>query len=486
MNPIPRRNTFTPDMGEQPVRELPSALEAEQALLGAVLVNQAAMDMIPATLEDHHFEERIHGAIFREMKRLRADGKGINTVAVKMAVADAPAQIGGMTFSQYLAALAGSAVTIINVPDFAAAILDAHQRRELIGLSQKLHAIAFEHELEIPDDLKAIEDRLSEVRSERIGEETPSAGDSYIALFQASMDKSGIVGVPIALPEIAKVLSEPVFEAGNLYGLLSSSGEGKSSLTMQIIYHAVAKGHPVLFLSYDQSAGQCVRQMIAQQFGIEGRRQREPSRFLKKEEQDKCLDFAMWINRQPLEIIRCQREGVSQLIAYGRRFTKKFANGKTPLVVLDHMGKVKPRDPKLSADRISGDITVEFKAFADEESLAVLALNQRNGDGTKRDNPRPIARDLYGGENARADYDAVMYLYRPEKYRNEAAKVASSDADWKKINRVFGEEDRWKDVAEIGAIKVRFGDPNITEEVRFEGQFTRYISNRRRDQEGLL
>ena len=56
------------------------------------------------------------------------------------------------------------------------------------------------------------------------------------------------------MPEIAKVLSEPVFEAGNLYGLLSSSGEGKSSLTMQLIYHAVEQGHPVLFLSYDQSA----------------------------------------------------------------------------------------------------------------------------------------------------------------------------------------------------------------------------------------
>lgn len=462
-------------------RELPGSLDAEIALLGAVFVNDSAMDAVPPVLEDHHFSEALHGSIWREMKRLRAAGKSVSPISIKMAVADAPAQIGGLTFAQYLSRMASEAVGLVHVPDNAAAILDAAQRRELISLSQKLESIAYEHELEIPDDIKAIEDRLAEVRSERIGQETAHAGDSYIALFQAAVDRSGIVGVPIALPEIAKVLSEPVFEAGNLYGFLSSSGEGKTSMVMQIIYHAIAKGHPVLFLSYDQSAGQCVRQMIAQQHGIEVRRQREPARWLKKEEQDKCLDFAMWLNKQPLEIIRCKREGVDRLIAYGRRFVKRYGNGKTPLVVIDHIGKVKPRDPKLSPDRISGDITVELKAFADETSSAVLILNQRNGEGTKRDNPRPIARDLYGGEGARADYDAVLYLYRPEKYRNEAAKVASSDQDWKKINRVFGDEERWKGIAELGAIKVRFGNPEISEEVKFDAQFTRYISSRNTD-----
>lgn len=486
MNMAQRSRTFSPDMGEPAKQELPSAIEAEQGLLGAILISASAFDAVPPSLDEHHFEERVHGSIFREMKRMRADGKGITIVAIKMAVTDAPAQIGGLTFSQYLAALASNAVSLLHVPDMAGAILDAAQRRELIALSQKLQAIAYQHELEIPDDIKAIEDRLAEVRSERSGKEPANVGDSYIAMFEASSSRSGIAGVPIAFPEISKVLSEPVFEAGNLYGFLSSSGEGKTSMVMQIIYHAVAKGHPALFLSYDQSAGQCVRQMIAQQHGIEVRRQREPSRFLKKEEQDKCLDFAMWLNGQPIDIIRCQREGVSQLVAYGRRFVKKHAGAKTPLVVIDHIGKVKPRDPKLSPDRISGDVTVELKAFADETSSAVLILNQRNGEGTKRDNPRPIARDLYGGEGARADYDAVLYLYRPEKYRNELAKVAASDQDWKKINRVFGEEERWQGIAEIGAIKVRFGDPNITEEVKFEAQYTRYVSQRVRNQEGLF
>jgi replicative DNA helicase len=363
--------------------------------------------------------------------------------------------------------------------DIAEAIMDGDHRRRIRGLSQQLDQIAFEHELEIPDDIKAIEEQLAEMRAERSGDIVRiGAGDSYLKMFEASSAKSGVVGVPIALPEIAKVLSEPVFEAGNLYGFLSSSGEGKTSLTMQIIYHAIKAGHPTQFLSYDQSAGQCVRQMIAQNLGIEVRRQREPAKFLKDAEQNQCLDFAMWINKQPLEIIRCQREGVAQLTAYGRRFVKRNANGKTPLIIIDHIGKVKPRDPKLSPDRISGDVTVELKSFADETGSAVMILNQRNSEGTKRDNPRPISRDLYGGEGAKADYDAILFLYRPEKYRADRVAIAT-DQDWKKIRSVYGEdEEQWKDVAEVGVIKSRFGDPSLREQLKFEAQYTRYTSKR--------
>lgn len=486
MNMAARPRTFAPDMAQPPKRELPSSLDAEAALLGAVFINDSALDAVPSALDEHHFSERLHGSIWREMKRLRAAGKGISPISIKMAVTDAPAQVGERTFAQYLSRLASEAVGLVHVPDNAAAILDAAQRRELISLSQKLEDIAYEHELEIPDDIKAIEDQLSAIRSERTGSETVGAGDSYLAMFSASTERAGIAGVPICLPEMAKVLSEPLLEGGNLYGFLSSSGEGKTSLTVQQIYHAIRAGHPVLFLSYDQSAGQCVRQMIAQVHGIEVRRQRDPNEFLNREEQNKCLDFATWINTQPLEIIRCQREGVDRLTAYARRFVRKHRNGKTPLIIIDHIGKVKPRDPKLSADRISGDVTVELKAFADETQAAVMILNQRNSDGTKRDNPRPIARDLYGGEGAKADYDAILFLYRPEKYREERVAVAATDQDWKKINRVFGDEERWKGVAEVGVIKSRFGDPTLREELKFEAKFTRYASFRVTDQGGLF
>jgi replicative DNA helicase len=216
--------------------------------------------------------------------------------------------------------------------------------------------------------------------------------------------------------------------------------------------------------------------MISQVHQISGSQQREPMRLMSQTEQDRCVTFANWINAQPFDIIRCQREGVDRLMAYARRFIKNRSNSKTPFIVLDHIGKVKPKNDKLSADRISGDVTVEFKALADELGASVLILNQRNGESGKRQNPRPIAKDLYGGENARADYDAVITLYRPEKYKKEMEKVAATPQDWKVINTVFGSE--IEGIAEIAAIKVRWGDPTIVERVNFDAAFTRYVSMR--------
>jgi replicative DNA helicase len=470
------------DNPQQPKRELPDMIQVEQALFGAVFINNDALDRAGA-LASYHFQEPLHGRIFDEMLKLREAGKRITPVSIGSTINDVP-KVGELSFGQYLARLAVEAVSVIHAGDYAEAIIKASARREMIYCGSVLSDVAYQSEIDIPKQIDDLTSRLAEVKAElQFNDDREPVGDAYLRIFQGSIAKDGVAGVPICLPEIAKVLSEPVFEAGNLYGFLSSSGEGKTSLTMQIIYHAIYSGHPVMFLSYDQSAGQCVRQMIAQVLGIEVRRQRDPQKFLKREEQDKCLDFAMWVNKQPLEIIRCQREGVSQLVAYGRRFVKRYGNGKTPLIVIDHIGKVKPRDPKLSADRISGDVTVELKSFADETSSAVLILNQRNSEGTKRDNPRPIARDLYGGEGAKADYDAILWLYRPEKYREERVAVAASDQDWKKINKVFGAEEQWKDIAEVGVVKSRFGDPSLREELKFQAAYTRYVSMRRQEPE---
>lgn len=455
------------------------ALKAAEKFFACVLADNNVMADCGLDAED--FAEELHRRIFREALKLFQSQQHINAVSLKPGV---PKGLPGLqgTPAEYLTALQmmGSnpsvkyelepALQIIKGVALARGLAeDAKMATEIASEGHSL--------LTLDEEIEALEQRLRERRTRLSALKAGvSAADAYLASFNASAQRDGVVGVPIAMPEIAKVLSEPVFEAGNLYGLLSSSGEGKTSLTMQIILHAIKNGHPVQFQSYDQSAAQCVRQMIAQEKGIDLKQQREPNERMSQHERDACVNFALWLKQQPLEIVKCKREGVSQLVAYGRRFAKRYANGKSPLIVIDHIGKVKPKDPKLSADRISGDVTVELKALAEEIDGAVLILNQRNGLGDKRDNPRPIAADLYGGTGARADYDAIMYLYRAEKYKAEREKIAASDSDWKKINKVFGSD--VAGVAEIGVIKSRFGDPTITETLRFEARFTRYVSDK--------
>ena len=134
-------------------------------------------------------------------------------------------------------------------------------------------------------------------------------GDAYMDRFNASSLNQGAVGVSVGLAELRKVMNEDVFEAGNLYGLLSASNEGKTSLTIQIMLSALNAGHPVLFLSYDQSQSQCVAQMIAQMHGIDSKQQKNPQGLMSQWEQDQSISFATWLNTQPIDIIRCGKRG---------------------------------------------------------------------------------------------------------------------------------------------------------------------------------
>lgn len=462
-------------------------IDAEAGILSAILANNELLG--DTGLEASDFLDNLHDVIFEGATKLYAGHQRINAVSLKPFVS-ASVGTGDMTPAEYLAKLqlngARPQVQMAwegNLQIVKGASLSRQLEREAefaANLCREGHTLNT-----VGDEIERMEGRLRDLRS-RFAETSSivSPGAAYLAAFNAASKSDGVIGVPIALPEIAKVMSEPVFEAGNLYGMLSSSGEGKSSMTMQLIHHAVKKGHPVLFLSYDQSAQQCVRQMIAQVYGIDVRQQRDPSKMMSQTEVDTCVAFSTWIDKQPIEIIRCQREGVERLTAYARRFIKKRGNGKTPFIVIDHIGKIKPRDPRLTPDRISGEIAVELKALADELKAAVLILQQRNTFGTKRDNPRPIAADLYGGEGARADFDSIMYLYRPEKYMKDREAIAATDADWNKIRKVFGSDVEGK--AEIGVIKSRFGDVTLREMVEFQARYTRYVSLNNQDDRELF
>ena len=467
---------FTPDARLMDGITEDDIFAAEEGILASILNKNELLGQ--CGLEPSDFSEELHRTIFASIQQLCAGHQIAGAATIKPFL---PKVWRGLEIapSEYLARLEKTGFYTVQqqheerLQIVKGASLSRQLAREAeftANLANEGHSL-----LTLGDEIESLENRLKELRA-RFSETkaVKSAGSQYLAAFNASSRRDGVVGVPIGIKEIRRVLSESVVAGGNLYGLLASSGEGKTSLTIQIIYEALFAGHPVLFLSYDQSAYQCVRQMIAQVHGISVKQQDEPMRMMNENERDKCVQFATWIERQPLEIIRCQREGVTQLVAYSRRFIKKRANGKTPLIVLDHIGKVKPRDPKLSPDRISGEVTVELKALADETHSAFLVLNQRNSFGTRRDNPRPISADLYGGEGAKADYDGIIYLYRAEKYKADRVATAATDQDWKKINKVFGSE--IEGIAEIGSIKCRFGDPNVRESLRFEAQYTRYVS----------
>ncbi|MFC6487342.1 replicative DNA helicase [Nitratireductor sp. GCM10026969] len=471
-----------------PIREVPHNIEAEQCLLGAVLINNTCFDLVSRIVQPEHFYEPIHREIFKAAGELITVGRQATPVTLKDFLPKNE-KIGEMTLGQYLALLCSEASSVLLARDYALTIYDLWIARKIIATCEDAIGRLYERKpgMDPLAEAGVIEDTLAKLRGERVGSSgTAAHGRQYLESMTAARQRGKVGGVPICLQEIASVISEPCFEAGNLYGLLSSSGEGKTSLTLQIIAHALRKGHPVLFLSYDQSPDQCIRQMIAQEHGIEARRQRAGD--LSEKEWETVVDFSGWIDRQPFEVVKCTDQGAPQLLAFARGFVKRYGNGNIPLVVVDHIGAVTPEDKRTDEGNKAKSINSIFKAGAGQTKAAWLILNQRNSYGMRRDNPRPISADLFGGDPAKQAYDAIFYVYRYLKFLEERRAIASSESDWKKITKVFPSAVRedGEDIAQIGAIKVRFGNAAITRNLIFEARFTRYKSEQQNDQPELI
>ncbi|GAB4351472.1 MAG: replicative DNA helicase [Oricola sp.] len=452
-------------------------IEAEQAVLGTVLAYSGAYDEVARILEPEHFAEPLHEMIFRVIGERTRAGRPVDPVSI-LPFIPSKDDLGDITVKEYVDRLWQRAALPVEMARGAATSVYEMwlRRRAYTECEDFIRALAdLPADRDILDEVGRLEEKLAEIRARRFrGGDRSAAGTRYLDNMQAAYQRKEIVGVPIFMREIADVISEPCFEAGNLYGLLSSSGEGKTSLTMQIVYHALDHGHPVQFLSFDQSEEQCIRQMVAQVHGISTSRQRRGD--LSEKEWFDAQKFAEWMNDAPVEFIDLTDETAARIKTLTGPFLRRHHNRKTPLIVVDHIGRVTPLDQRANEGTKAAQINAVFKGAAKETGAAWLVLNQRNTFGMKRDNPRPIASDLYGGEQARQSYDAVFYLYRYLKHYEERAAVAATDADWKKIVKVFPEAVRkdHEDLAELGAIKVRFGSTAVRRTVEFDAPLTRY------------
>ncbi len=469
-------------------RVLPHNVEAEQALLGAILVNNKAFHAVSGFLSPSDFFEVLHQRIFEVCSNLIMKDAVANPVTVKSALPEDVKVGSSMTVAQYIARLATEAVSIINAEGYGRLILDLSTRRSFISLGEQMVIDGYDSSLEKPtadliDDVEEEIFQISLAQRERGGGGSfsgPTIASKYLDMVTADPLTRSQNGVPIGLKEIGVVLSESVFEATNLVGILSSSGEGKTSLFLDLVRAGVRNGNPILILSYDQSGLQIVSQMAAQEFGIETRLQRSGS--MTDPQIDKTMGYMRSLAGSPFEIINCSstKDTASKLSAYIKRFIKKHGNGKTPLVAIDHAGTIKSEREDRSSDegtRARNNAQV-LKDCAKMTGAAILLLMQRPSAGLKRFNPRPTRQDVYGGQAALQPFDSIFYLYRAEYHMDEQLKMASDTKEADKIRLRFAQQygDDIEGTAEIGAVKVRFGNPSIRRKVRFVAEYTRYES----------
>lgn len=468
-------------------REAPNNIEAEQALLGAILVNNDAFYRVSDFLKPAHFYEPLHRKIYEVASERIAGGNGVDPILIKSFL-PADAKVGELTLAQYLARLAVEAVTVINAADYGKAVYDLAQRRSMIVIGGEMVDTAYD----APADTPAIqisrdaEAKLIEAFSDAPDDDSCNVEDIVDGMIADRMAGRQREVVPLPLPQLRETIGGDM-EAGMLIGMLSGSGEGKTSLALQIVGQALANGHPVMILSFDQSKAQIIDQIISQWTGIENTRIRAWT--MMEKEIERYLEASARVKSMPLRIRKCNGsyDTAGHLVGYVKRSLMPLCRklGKPGLVVVDHARKVCPRDPKAHEGRIAAEINGVFKHFADANNVVWLNLMQRSASGAKRRNPRPIDTDIFGGEQGREDYDAVFYLYRAWKYWQNQIKTSEDAKDEERINARFNREKWTEDQAEIGVLKWRYGDPNKRFRVRFEAQYTRYVSMREEPEAGL-
>jgi replicative DNA helicase len=499
------QRSFSPDMGREVVRELPNNLEAEQQILGMVLMNNDAITGLPETFSVGHLFDKFHRELFEAIQSGIRSGKTINPYTVKsfLPASVADIAIGDLSVSQYLSRLASNRASIDNIGGFASAVTFEAVKREGLSVAESMDISCWEarSEIEFAEKLTECCDRLTRMRSVLEGREVDGDEkvlDDYLKMITGENEADGADGIPLPFPDFEHLINDNMLRPGRIYGMLGASAEGKTSLTLQVVYAALMAGHPVAYLSFDQDQMEILAQITAQQEGIPFSSQIQNSRNhqrLSQQQIDNGYAFVRRLKQAPFEVIPCTtRDTVARLGAKIDGFMRRRANGKMPLFIFDHIRAIRSTvqgDEGSKALQIGQDIKDVVKA----RRGAGWILQQRSTGGLKRENPRPASADLYGGDAAKQPFDVIFYVFRASEHREEQVKTAKDENEAEKIrnrfSKIYGKDrdDEYLEVdgyIEVGMIKNRFGNKNRRAILKFDPEYTRFSSRRQAEQGSMF
>lgn len=475
------------------LRTPPYNPEAETALLGALLINNSAYLRVSEFLQPEHFGNALHGRIFAALGKLVERGQIANPVTLKNLFDQdaALAEVGG---AQYLARLASTGATIINVQDYGQAIYDLHIRRELIALGEDVVNDAFRQDLDDPasEQIERAEKKLFDLattgRAEGGFRVFSATLTSAINAAEAAFKRDGkTVGLATGFVDLDRKLGG--LHRSDLVILAGRPGMGKTSLATNIAFNAAKAYRPgraadgqtiaedgavVGFFSLEMSAEQLATRILAEESGVASDRIRRGD--VSNADFDKFVQASHRLASVPLFIDDTPALTVSALRTRARRLKRQQGLG---LIVVDHIQLLRPSAQlRVIENRVQelSDITRWLKALAKELDVPVLALSQLSRAVEQREDKRPMLADLRESGSIEQDSDVVMFIFRQEYYESREPTRHTGEAednfskrydDWKEgLSRVHG-------LAEVLVAKQRHG-PIGEIKLRFTAETTKF------------
>jgi len=474
-----------PPAAALPHRSAPHNIEAEQALLGAILVNNEALYRVTDFLEPQHFFEPIHQQIYDISRSLIRTGKLASPVTLKTFLA-ADLDIAGLTLAQYLARLAAEATTIINAVDYGRTVYDLALRRELIQIGEDMVNVAFDAPVDFAprDQIEDAERRLYDLaETGRYGggfQKFETALTTAVDMAARAYQREGkLSGLATCLTDLDIKMGG--LQPSDLIIIAGRPGMGKTALATNIAYNVArawrgevrADGHIettnggiVGFFSLEMSAEQLATRIIAEQTGIPSSTIRRGG--IQEVDFERIRDVATELQHLNFFIDETGGLTVAQLAARARRLKRQKG---LDLVVIDYIQLLQGSTRRALEGRVQEvtEITTSLKALAKELNVPVLALSQLSRQVESRDDKRPQLSDLRESGSIEQDADVVMFVFREEYYLSNKEPRPGTDEHTKwqlDMAAVHGK-------AEIIIGKQRHG-PTGTVNLQFEASVTRF------------
>lgn len=475
---------------EPQFRTAPHNIEAEQALLGAILVNNDAFYRVSDFLDPEHFSEELHRRIFEIAQSLIRAGKLATPITLKTFLGDT--DLGGMTVSQYLARLAAEATTIINADAYGRTIYDLAMRRQLIGIGEDMVNVAYDSPV---DDSPRKQIEEAERKLYELAERGRYEGgfQSFSDALKTAVDMAAeafkrdrkLSGVATGLTDLDRMMGG--LQSSDLVIVAGRPGMGKTALATNIAFNVARAysgerqpdgtikrldGGIVGFFSLEMSAEQLATRIIAEQSGVASYKIRRGE--IQEHEFSRIADAAREMERVPFYIDQTGGISIAQLTARARRLKRQKG---LDVLVVDYL-QLLSGSSKKGENRVQEltEITTGLKALAKELACPVIALSQLSRQVEQRDDKRPQLSDLRESGSIEQDADVVIFVYREEYYlKNKEPKMGTEEYfKWQtEMDQVHGR-------AEIIIGKQRHG-PTGTVQLQFDAEVTRFSNLARED-----
>jgi len=436
-------------------------IEAEQALLGALLLNNEVLDKLPSGFSGEKFYDPVHERIYDLAVRLIGEGRLVSPVTIKpyLESDDGVKELGG---TEYLARLAGATISIVAAKDYAETIIDLWTRRAAIQTLQDAQDCMadFTSEESPHVALEAAQGALATIAgaaSPRPLIHTHASALTEAAYHtQAGYENDGEPLLSIGFKRVDKIIGG-LMPADHIV-IMGESSMGKTALALNIARKVCAQGHGVFIGSLEMPKSQIAQRIVSQELAAQGRRVeylRLMTGRVSEDEFRAALLVARGMERDPIVYAEDDASSLPRLMTAANAAKRHFEHAGTPLglVVIDYLQMIQVPGAKGATEAV-GTAARAMKTLAKQLGVPVISLSQMNQENKARENKRPQKGDARQSGEIEHSADVMIGVYRHAYYLD---RDIQSQSDTIKKSEMIRDLDRVKNVVELIVIKNRRG-----------------------------